>query len=431
MARTTLKDDVNPLSRDEIIEVNSLGPFNHSIWEGRGIKVSHEEKQAGRVKFLSNSIRAEIKKRFSRDQIATMTCFDVGCFDGWMLESLSDLPFKKLVGFEPRAENIAKGKKIREILHLPSRVEYVQAGIEGLVGHECDILICIGVLHHLSSVFDGIRALTATKPKLIFLESIMTPSSFITPELERSTELKDVVYTQTAAKFGMSAFKYESMTYPGSAATNTVVEVPTRETIEMALSVWGYSNITRPISDTTYRTSMPVNDRPAYVSILVAEPGTSVFADDPSLQEEADFATVTLPEGVVKVLIENEQKLAAAWPGSFDDEQVRTYKLSPAQASIMKALKFAPRDKVSLEIAKWLILKGQPDEAATRLLGIVTTVNPDWRACYRAFYLLTHVAPPAERALFKSRLLSCNPNYPSQLLSVSRDTFLKTMSSAV
>src|SRR4051812_24767794 len=95
----------NPLRSEEIIEINSLGPFNHSVWAGRGMVVSHEEILAGRVQFLSSAIRREIEKRFTRDELTKMTCFDVGCFDGWLLESLSDLPFKSLVGFEPRAEN--------------------------------------------------------------------------------------------------------------------------------------------------------------------------------------------------------------------------------------------------------------------------------------------------------------------------------------
>ena len=44
-----------------------------------------------------------------------MKILDVGCNDGWILHQLSDLPFKKLVGIEPRKKNIEKGKLARKI----------------------------------------------------------------------------------------------------------------------------------------------------------------------------------------------------------------------------------------------------------------------------------------------------------------------------
>lgn len=228
-----------PLGQPEMIEINSLGPFNHSVWSGRGVRISHEEKLTGRVEFLSSALRREILKRFKPEQLREMTVFDVGCFDGWLLESLADIPFKSMVGFEPRAENVRKGKRIREILGIPSRVEYVRADAAGIGGRTCHILICLGVLHHVSSVFETIRCLAATQPQLIILESLVTPSPFITEPLIRGVEPKDIVYKRGSRKIGLSAFKFETITYPGSTATNTVVEVPTRETIEMALDVSG------------------------------------------------------------------------------------------------------------------------------------------------------------------------------------------------
>ena len=38
-----------------------------------------------------------------------MSIADIGCYDGWILHELSDLPFKRMVGIEPRQKNIDKG----------------------------------------------------------------------------------------------------------------------------------------------------------------------------------------------------------------------------------------------------------------------------------------------------------------------------------
>ena len=61
-----------------------------------------------------------------------MSIADVGCYDGWLIEHLADLPFRRFVGFEPRQRNIDKGKAVRRILKIPSKVEYRQASLDGL-----------------------------------------------------------------------------------------------------------------------------------------------------------------------------------------------------------------------------------------------------------------------------------------------------------
>ena len=413
-----MKPGAAPLTRTEVLEINSLGPFNHSVWSGRGLTISHEETLTGRVEFLSASVRAEIEKRFSRNELSTMTCFDVGCFDGWLLESLSDLPFKAMVGIEPRAENIAKGRKVREILGIPSRVEYLQAGLDDLSGHACDILICIGVLHHVPSVFEAVRKLTGTKPKLIFLESILTPSSFITEDLKKSAELKDVVYRHSADQLGLSVFKYETMTYPGSAIANTVVEIATRETVQMALNVCGYSTVTRPVADSAYRDAMPLNDRPFYASVTVAERGASIFEVDHSLQEESEFVGGVLPRELVNAL-KSEVEAPSGRFAAADAQWFEQFNLTSAQQAVLRAVRFNPRDKIKLEVAKVLISEGRTEEACAELDDIVTTVNVDWRSCYRALYLLSRLAPEAEREGFLKRCLTCNPNFPRALFSLS------------
>ena len=42
-------------------------------------------------------------------EIKDFSILDIGCNDGWVLHQLSDLPFKKMVGIEPREKNIEKG----------------------------------------------------------------------------------------------------------------------------------------------------------------------------------------------------------------------------------------------------------------------------------------------------------------------------------
>src|SRR5262245_31809285 len=179
---------------EEIEELNAFGPYNHAVWRGRGVTISHEESLAGRMEFLSGLVRRVLIESFSPAEMAQLTVVDVGCYDGWLLEQLSDLPFKRMVGIEPRGRNLDKGRKVREILGINSRVEYRMGSLESLGRETFDVVISTGLLHHLESVGDALRMLRSICNRKLFLETMCLSSRHITADFIRELEPKDIVY---------------------------------------------------------------------------------------------------------------------------------------------------------------------------------------------------------------------------------------------
>ena len=90
------------LTAEQIELINSYGPYNHSTWSIDGLEISNEERLSGRGQHLVETIRKSLTDRFKYEEISNLTIADVGCYDGWILHELSDLPFMRMVGIEPR-----------------------------------------------------------------------------------------------------------------------------------------------------------------------------------------------------------------------------------------------------------------------------------------------------------------------------------------
>src|SRR5262249_6217636 len=148
--------------------------------------------------------RTVLQESFSKEAMAQMTLADVGCYDGWLVERLSDLPFKRLVGIEPRARNIEKGQKIRRILRINSRVELRVGTLETLGEETFDVVICAGLIHHLESLGDALRKLKSICRQKLFIETMCLSSEHVTKRLVREVEPKDVIYFGKSPIVGLS-----------------------------------------------------------------------------------------------------------------------------------------------------------------------------------------------------------------------------------
>ena len=83
----------------EAVELaNAYGPYTHGTWAGNNITVGDEEALAGREAFMASLIRRSNLQRFTQKQLSSMTLVDVGCYDGWLVCQLADLPFAHLIG---------------------------------------------------------------------------------------------------------------------------------------------------------------------------------------------------------------------------------------------------------------------------------------------------------------------------------------------
>ena len=114
------------ITEKQIEELNAHGPYSMAEWKSGEVTVGNEEGLAGRSKYFIKLIREAILKYFTKDELKKYSILDIGSFDGWVLHQLSDLPFAKMVGVEPREKNILKGKKVRETKEYKSAVKEME-----------------------------------------------------------------------------------------------------------------------------------------------------------------------------------------------------------------------------------------------------------------------------------------------------------------
>lgn len=400
--------DSMSFNQEEIEELNAFGPYNHAVWRGRGVTITHEESLAGRAEFLSALVRRVLVESFSAEQMAELTIADVGCYDGWLLEQLADLPFKRIVGIEPRARNLEKGEKVRRILGISSRVEYRIGALESLGGETFDVIICTGLLHHLESVGDAFRILRSICTRKLFLETLVMPSHHITKDFVRDLEAKDIANFGKSPTVGLSGHKFESSYYHGSAIRPALVSVPTLPTLQMFMEHLGFRNITVLVVQSSYWDGAV--KRPAKACCLMAEPGPLTLESmqiDQILNYEKGLIGTLLPATCVQTLFDRFCLGSAGTKASLNDRLLIAYATGPAWLSrillryirrawrnpfefeIIKNLRYAPADKIALEMAKVRLAADDPVgciEAARKITG---HINADWRATYRAFLLLS------------------------------------------
>jgi hypothetical protein len=428
------------LTAQEIEDLNAYGPYNHAVWQGRGVVISHEESLAGRAQFLADLFRKTLTSSFSAEEMAQLTLVDVGCYDGWLLDQLSDLPFKRLVGIEPRQRNIDKGNKAREILGIRSRAEFRVGSIESLGTEMFDIVICTGLLHHLESVGEALRALGAICRRKLFIETMCLFSHHMTPEFITEMEMKDIAYFGRKPLCGLSGHRFESNYYHGSAIRSGIVTIPTLSTLKMFLEQMGVRRVEVLAKPGQYWSGKV--KRPAPACCLVADfppEKEAVPLSDRIVEYESGLLNTLLPSPLIEPLhdhfcqgkaktgtwavrwvmayIEGPNFLSQRfllpwirrrWPGRFEWE-------------IIKNLRYAPADKIALEAAKLRYAKGDYRGAIETARSITHHLNADWRATYRAFLLISRAyrrlgeREPAKR--YEDLCRISNPELPEAMFS--------------
>lgn len=429
--------DGTELTSDLIEEINSHGPYTMAVWRSGEVFVGNEEGLAGRSAYFTKLIRQSILKHFALDELRTLSILDIGCNDGWVLHELSDLPFAKMVGIEPREKNIRKGKAVRAFLRLENRVDYRVGDIESLGDESFDIVICAGVLYHVESIPVALRRIRDICRKFLFVESRCISSKHITEELRQEIEMRDLVYQFKEKMCGVTAQKFESAYHDSSAHVTTIVNVPSMESLIMNLQVLGFQDIDVVADPETYRAAVWGNKRPLGGVCLTArlgaaprslkdeegrwieeyerglsaeilpreyvEPLYRVFCEDaaPSMLEGHAFAT--------------REYLVGARP-EFSSELLPSNARTRYAEEIVQNWRYSPRDKIALEYGKLLSSEGRFDEAEKVLKSITGRLNADWRATYRSFALMASMLDgrqrPTEANRYRALCASCNPKYP-------------------
>lgn len=429
--------DGTELTPETIEEINAHGPFTMAVWRSGEVSVGNEEGLTGRSAYFTRLIRRSILKYFTPEQLKTMSILDIGCNDGWVLHELSDLPFAKMVGIEPREKNIRKGKAVRSYLRLENRVDYRVGDIESLGDESFDIVVCAGVLYHVESIPVALRRIRSVCRQLLFVESRCISSKHITEELRQEIEMRDLVYQFKDKLCGVTAQKFESAYHDSSAHVTTIVNVPSTESLVMNLQILGFHDIDVVADPDTYRAEVWGDKRPLGGVCLTARLGAAPreLADDEGrwIEEyERGLAAEILPREYVEPLyrvfcgdapadslagaaLATREYLIGQRP-DFSPDVLPANARTRYATEIVQNWRYSPRDKIALEYGKLLCSEARFDEALSVLKSITSRLNADWRAAYRSFALMATVLERMQRAAeakrYRELCVSCNPKYP-------------------
>ena len=434
-----LLHDGSELTKEQIEELNANGPYSMAVWNSGEVSVGNEEGLTGRSEYFMKLIRDSILKNFSLEEIKDLSILDVGCNDGWVLHQLSDLPFSKMVGVEPRKKNINKGKVVRRLLKLENSVDYRVGDVESLKGETFDIIICAGVLYHVESIPVALRSIRNACTKMVFIESRVISSSYITEELKQEIEMRDLVYQFNDETCGVTAQKFESAYHDGSSAHTTIVNVPTTESLVMNLKYLGFDDVDVVADNETYRNDVWKDNRPLGGVCLTArlhEGVSSLDSDEDTWisDYEAGLKNEILPRDIVEplfnVFTKKGDSLSLNSPNleiykylsekdiSFTEDILPQELKNKFTQEIIKNWKYSPANKIGLEYGKTLSNLGEDNNALEVLSNITANLNADWRSSYRAFKLMSEIyikqGNEDQSKKYLDLCLTANPKYPTE-----------------
>ena len=387
--------------------VNAHGPYNHAVWRNGGLSLTHEEALEGRARLLASSLEQVLRRRFPLAEMPELSILDVGCYDGWLLHEISSLPLARLVGVEPRLKNIRKGEIARSTLGIETRVEFRCGSLDSLEavlnGEQFDIVVATGLLHHVESHVQALRALRRVCRRLLFLETIVLDSRHLSPEAQREIEAKDVIYFGRSKLVGLSGQKLESAYYDGSATGLQVVSLPSMETLELCCQAAGFSPPVVEADPDAYRGHAGDCSRPFQAAILTAE-----AAGIPDGQEAIEHGRA-YERDMAGTVLDRDQ--IERWPGGSRDARA-----NQAVQEILRNIVHAPEDKLAVEWGKILLREGSLEAARLRFLQVTGRWNADWRSVYRGFHYLSHIArlqgSDAEQVRYRELLQAANAHFP-------------------
>lgn len=443
----------------ERIEVNAYGPYNHGVWKNHktGNKIGKEEFLAGRSNYIFEKF-CEFMQQFTEEQISTMSLIDIGSYDGWFANEIEKrFNFNRIVSSEPRLKNIQKGIAVRKFLEISSRFEIKQENLED-IQEVFDIVVCIGVLHHVDSVSRVVKKLSSISKIAIFIETqIYEPlkileNNYFGTAIQRKhdrrvIEPKDVVYVnkkRNLTDVAVSGHKYESSYFDGSTSFSQVVELPSIAGLKLNLLANGFSEINLLTTSKEYGKKLVNRNFRVYKATILG-------AMRPKGSDENRFTDVkesvfnyeqlhfvnflsqsTIMDlkrkqglGVQREIALRVLLMIRRIPLNlnnlifFEEVVCKMFSVEYEEIKILQVLKFDFKNKLNFEIAKFQICNRNYKQAKGLLREVVEAEDADWRSTYRSFFLLFLLARmdgnEKEEEFFLENLRKSNNAFPIEL----------------
>jgi len=450
------------MNDNNIEYINALAPFDHGIWEGTGtngsnIKVGADSLFSERSLWLVDKISSYLIDKFTLPALGSMSVLEVGSYDGWFLTQIcKKINFSNVIGVEARKKNIRKGEVGRQLANVDTQARFIEGNVndlDNLFPDQCfDIVICLGMLHHVSSTFDVISTLCNKSSKFIIIDSMIIPElQADIATIEPYVNTKDIVYYGEEKSWAVAAFKFESPYGDGSSPNFGIVNVPSARLIEMSLSSCGYGKQTVLGSELDFYNDSKQKLRGVKELLLVGEREIERnYVDNQWIGKikisENIFCHVSLPDALILAMvkifpdfkefdIQKEVEMAASLSHSVSVENlVRVFIFKGLNASlrsdliagvedinenhldIIAVIFRSPFEKIIFEISKFFLAKKLPQLAVKYLQLVVSRAGCDWWAFYRSCYILREafqIIGDKERAQHYQDLLSLsNENFP-------------------
>lgn len=107
-----------------------------------------------------------------------LTALDMASHQGWFSAQLSLMGCSSVTGFEPRDSHLSDARLITSALGLDN-VEFVQSDVAGLGDttiQPADIVLCLGLIYHLSDPISAIRAAYQYCKRVCLIETQVGPN---------------------------------------------------------------------------------------------------------------------------------------------------------------------------------------------------------------------------------------------------------------
>ncbi|MGI9163870.1 MAG: class I SAM-dependent methyltransferase [Mycobacterium sp.] len=418
-------------------QVNACGPFIHEFYTVGDDEFNHEGPVGGRSAFLWRKAAAFIdetaqSRGCAREELSVL---EVGASDGWLLNLLwHRYGMRDLTGLEPRGHSIARGRQARALLGIDDGVIHV-AGDPGhwpeeLADRTWDVVICFGVIHHLSDIQGFLNDIASRTRYGALFETLTLDDNLVTDDLTDALEPKDIIYGRGGVERQVSlcGVKLESNILWGSTVHTGIVMVPAVRGLTWMTESAGFEIVgvedgfeTQLHADHPLANSHRQHFHSSVITTRIPDQTAAVVdldrqAREILLSQEIANCLKPLPKATLEQLsgiIESQNgAYAEALAGAVAEI---TEGLSADQADIVRALVHVPEVKLAFEWGKFHASTGDRNAAVRALHQIVDNPCDDWRSCYRSFYLLSLLESDAA-AEWQRLCLFANPEFPLQEL---------------
>jgi len=380
------------------LKVNALGRFSMSPWKGAKYEIINKN-----IKNLPNWLALKkkqegilinyLKKNFNKSNIKKYTVCDVGCNDGYFTEKLSNLGFSKVTGIEPRSDTILRGKKIRSLLKIKTKSQYIKGTIDNISkSKHYDIVVCCGVLHHTSSIAKSFNKLLSITKDTLVIEGEFLPKSILqTRKIAKHLQLKDLFYREKDGIYSISINKFETNFLDGSSISNGLVEIPTASKLIMLAKLKNFE--LKYYKENHFKNIL--NTTRCVLSFKRKKQKVFNFKEL-NEKEEKFFLSTAVPLKILKDINKNKMN----------------YNKYSKFIRITNNLKYSFKDKMHFEFAKSYYFLGNNSSIAKKYLEkIIYKKNPDWFSCYRSFALM-YLIDKKRNKIWKNFLKTSNPKFP-------------------